>query len=258
MGRVEGKTAIVTGAGAGIGFACARKLLDEGAFVLLVDQHEESLQSAAVCLAGFEDRFHLLCRDVALEATQKEIIEEAIQWQGHCSILINNAAAFVMEDVSATAAAWQVAFNTNVVACARLGHWLREHAASDGKKRAIVNICSISSTHAQPKFATYNATKGALLTLTKCMALDFAAHGIRVNAVSPGTIWTQSNAGHIKARFGVGREGADAHPELGGKHVLGRLGDPCEVANAVCFLASDEASFITGANLYVDGGYSIV
>lgn len=258
MKRVENETAIVTGGANGIGAACVRKLLDEGASVLLIDRDQESLDRARTAFDAYRDTLRIAMFDISHENERCAAIDEAIAWRGSCDILVNNAAAFVMKGIEAETRDWEEVFETNVIACARLSHRMATQGRFRGSNRAIVNVGSISATHAQRRFATYNTSKGALLTLTKCMALDLAECGIRVNSVSPGTIWTESNAVHIKRRFGVDRPGADAHPELGGKHVLGRLGEPSEVANAVCFLASSEASFITGTNLYVDGGYSIL
>ena len=94
-----------------------------------------------------------------------------------------------------------------------------------------MNVCSISALVAQPGFATYNSSKGALLTMTKCMALDLAAKGIRANSVSPGSIWTESNERYIKEHRGLDRAGADSAPDLGGLHLLKRMGEPMEVAS---------------------------
>lgn len=225
---------------------------------MLVDKDNEALETARQTFSVVGDAIKFGHFDVSCEEDRRSAIEQAIEWRGSCDVLINNSAAFVMKGIEAEPSDWQMVFELNVVACARLAHWMATHARFVGINRSIVNICSVSATHAQSHFATYNASKGALLTLTKCMALDLAPAGIRVNSVSPGTIWTESNAEHILRRFGIDRGGADEHPDLGGKHVMRRLGDPHEVANAVAFLASSEASFITGANLVVDGGYSIV
>lgn len=259
MKRLENQTAVVTGGGAGIGAACVRKLLDEGANVLLIDRDEAALDAAYKQYEREEGAtLRIAMLDISRDSDRCTAVDEAIAWRGSCDILVNNAAMCIMKGIEAEESDWREIFNSNVVACANLGHRMATKGRFKGANRAIVNVCSISATHAQPHFATYSASKGALLTLTKCMALDLAGSGIRVNSVSPGTIWTESNAGHIRRKFGVDRVGADAHPELGGKHILRRLGDTFEVANAICFLASGEASFITGTNLNVDGGYSVI
>jgi dihydroanticapsin dehydrogenase len=119
---------------------------------------------------------------------------------------------------------------------------------------AIVNLGSISSFIAQPQFVTYNASKGAVANMTRCMAMDLAADHIRVNAVCPGTVWT-SIVERLAREKGLDRASAEQHPDFGGSHMIKRMAEPREIAHAILFLASDEASFITAENLMVDGGY---
>lgn len=158
-----------------------------------------------------------------------------------------------MEGVGASQATWQRSFTVNAIGYALwINHFVK--ALPKGREGAIVNVSSISAHIAQPDFATYSAAKGAVSSMTRCFAFDLAP-SIRVNAVSPGTIWSESNARFIKENLGLDREAADADPGIGGRHVLQRCGDPEEVANAVVFLCSSTASFVTGAELLVDGGY---
>jgi dihydroanticapsin dehydrogenase len=124
------------------------------------------------------------------------------------------------------------------------------------KGGAIIHICSISAFIAQPGFVTYSTTKGAIASMTRCMALDLAKDNIRVNAVNPGTVWTDSNRDFIQKTLGYDRREAETDPNIGGKHVLKRTADPEEIANCVLFLASNRSSFITASNLMVDGGYT--
>ena len=120
---------------------------------------------------------------------------------------------------------------------------------------AIVNLASISSFVAQPDFVTYSATKAAILQMTRNLALDLAADGIRVNCVCPGTILTRASRDHMER---VGMSLDDFIAAEAPKHLLNRVGTPREVAHAILFLASDDASFITGTHLMVDGGYTAV
>jgi NAD(P)-dependent dehydrogenase (short-subunit alcohol dehydrogenase family) len=119
---------------------------------------------------------------------------------------------------------------------------------------AIVNLGSISSFIAQPQFVTYNASKGAVANMTRCMAMDLAPDNIRVNAVCPGTVWT-SIVERLSRERGLDRSSADQHADFGASHMIKRMAEPREIAYAILFLASDEASFITAENLMVDGGY---
>jgi len=140
----------------------------------------------------------------------------------------------------------------NVIGTALMSRFAAEAMKKSGGG-AIVNLGSISSFVAQPSFITYSATKGALVQMTRNMAMDLAPLGIRVNCVCPGTILTQASHNHMQ-RVGQTLEEFSAHE--GAKNLLGRIGEPREVATAILFLVSDEASFITGAHLLVDGGYT--
>jgi dihydroanticapsin dehydrogenase len=120
---------------------------------------------------------------------------------------------------------------------------------------AIVNLSSISSFIAQPKFWTYNTSKAAIANLTRCMALDLAPDNIRVNAVAPGVVWTQI-VQRLTRQAGMDRAAAEQDPSWGGAHMIKRIAEPREIAYAILFLASDEASFITAENLMVDAGYT--
>jgi dihydroanticapsin dehydrogenase len=133
-----------------------------------------------------------------------------------------------------------------------------KHAAPEMRRvggGAIVNLGSISSFIAQPSHATYNAAKAAVSAMTRCMALDLAKDNIRVNAACPGAVWTQIVESHCR-KAGMDRAAAEADATWGGAHILKRIADPREIAYAILFLASDEASFVTGSNMMVDGGYT--
>ena len=120
---------------------------------------------------------------------------------------------------------------------------------------SIVNLASISSVIAQPEMLTYNATKAAIANMTRCMAMDLANDRIRVNAVGPGTIWTQI-VERLAREAGLSRAEADVAPQWGGAQLIKRIAEPREIAYPILFLASDEASFITGSLLMADGGYT--
>jgi dihydroanticapsin dehydrogenase len=161
-----------------------------------------------------------------------------------------------MKGIDAAAEDWARIAATNIAGPALCAKYTVPEMRKVGGG-AIVNICSISALIAQGEYLTYSATKGALLTMTRCMALDLARDKIRVNAVSPGTVWTEANARFIKQVYGLDRAGADKHPEVGGQHLFERTADPEEIASVVAFLASAEASFMTGENVVVDAGYTI-
>src|SRR5206468_12608660 len=153
--------------------------------------------------------------------------------------------------LEATPEDWHRSLDVNVIGTALCTRYAAECMKKAGGG-AIVNLGSISSFVAQPHFLTYSATKAALVHMTRCMALDLAPHNIRVNCVCPGTIRTAATDRHLAQ---TGTSEAEFLAEQAGLHLLGRVGQPREVANAILFLASDEASFITAASLLVDGGY---
>lgn len=161
---------------------------------------------------------------------------------------MNNAFSFIAGGAEATLNDWGRSFAVGPIAYARLGALAAAGMRKSGGG-AIVNVSSISAFIAQPKRWTYNSAKGAVHTLTKCMALDFARDNIRVNSVSPGWIWTKEL---LKAADG---NRAKWDPVWGQFHMLERCGEPIEVAAAILFLLSSDASFITAADLAVDGGY---
>lgn len=167
-------------------------------------------------------------------------------------MLVNNAAMFLLKGVDATPEDWKTIMETNVFAYAYLMRYAQEEMRSHGGG-SIVNVASVSSVIAQPQMATYNATKGAVLQLTRCAAVDMAPDGIRVNCVCPGLVWT-GQLDKLSAEMGWTR--AQAEAEIGGMQIMKRAADPREIAYPILFLASEESSFCTGSALFVDGGWT--
>jgi dihydroanticapsin dehydrogenase len=192
--------------------------------------------------------------DVANEASVEQMVKEAVRVFGRINILVNNAAVFVLRGIEATPEEWRRILDVNVMGPGLIAkHVVPEMQRAGGG--AIVNLGSISSFIAQPHFVTYNATKAAVSSMTRCMALDLAPDNIRVNAVCPGTVWTDIVQRKTR-EAGMDRAAADAAPNWGGAHMIKRIAEPREIAHAILFLASDEASFITAENMMVDGGYT--
>ena len=246
--RFLGKVAIVTGGSAGIGRATVDELCSEGASVVFTGIEPEIGEQAEKELSVVGSPVLFRHGDMADPEFPARIIRDTIASFGKVDYLVNNAFSFISKGADATAEDWSHVFEVGPVAYARMGAAAAKEMKEVGGG-AIVNLSSISAFIAQPNRWTYNAAKGAVHTLTKCMALDFAPYGVRVNSVSPGWIWTREV---LKAASG---DRAKWDPIWGQFHMLERCGDPVEVAAPILFLLSDDASFITGADLPVDGGY---
>ena len=250
--RLAGRAAIITGGAAGIGRATAELFAEEGARVVVADLDENSGDETVSVIEGKGGEAIFVATDVSREDDAQRLCEQALRVFGRVDILVNNAATFVLKGLEASIEDWRRSLDVNVVGTALVSRFAGEAMKRSGGG-AIVNLGSISSFIAQPQFVTYSATKAALVQMTRNMALDLAPFGIRVNCVCPGTILTRASQDHME-RVGMTLEEFVA--EEGPKHLLGRVGKPREVAYAILFLASDEASFITGTHLMVDGGYT--
>ena len=252
--RLQNKNAIVTGGGNGIGRAIARRFASEGARVTVAELEEDSGRETVGMIEQAGGTAVFVETDTSDPAAVKRAVGAAVAAHGDVDLLVNNAAAFVfgsIEDV--TQDDWMKVFGVNVIGYANC---VREVLPSMRRSNggAIVNIASVSSFIAQPDFIPYNASKGAVAQLTRCLAMDLAKDNIRVNAVCPGAIKTRATDRHIAS---LGLEPEEAYREFGQGAVLKRMGTPDEIASGVLFLASDEASFITGAHIVIDGGATI-
>jgi NAD(P)-dependent dehydrogenase (short-subunit alcohol dehydrogenase family) len=249
--RLQDKVAIVTGAASGIGRATARLFAREGARLVLSDLDQPGLDKVLAEVGS--DKGRGVVGDVSKEATARRLAQEAVTAFGRIDVLVNDAGIHFLKDITdMTEEEWDRLMNINLKSmflCCKhvIPHMLRQ------KKGAIVNLASISSFVGQEMdgastFA-YNITKAGALQLTKSLATRYAADGIRVNCVCPGGIET-----NILKRA-TSEEVAEFWRMSAAGHPLGRNGQPEEVAQAILFLASDDASFVTGCPLLVDGGY---
>ena len=251
---LDGKNAIVTGSGNGIGRAIAMRFAAEGAQVTVADIEEDAGLETVERIAKAGGTALFTHTDTTDEDAIKAAVAETISSHGEVDVLVNNAAAFVfgkIEDI--TPGDWAKVFGVNVIGYA---NFVREVLPSMRRQNggAIVNIASVSSFIAQPEFIPYNASKGAVAQLTRCLALDLSVDNIRVNAVCPGSIRTRATDRHI-AELGLDPE--KSYDEFGQDSPMKRMGKPSEIASGALFLASDEASFMTCAQVVIDGGATI-
>jgi NAD(P)-dependent dehydrogenase (short-subunit alcohol dehydrogenase family) len=248
--RFAGKVAIVTGGANGIGRSIVEELCREGCAVTIADISEVGAEVAKGMNAqGYQVLFRQ--GNLVEDRYCQSVVDQTVERFGQVNYLVNNAFSFTAKGLDASREDWERSFMAGPVAYAMMAKYIVEPLKLQGGG-AIVNMSSISAFIAQPNRWTYNACKGAVNTLTKCMAFDLAPFNIRVNSVSPGWIWTQEvfKAANLD---GGGREKWD--PIWGEFHMLRRCGEPVEVAAATLFLLSEDADFITAADLPVDGGY---
>jgi len=250
--RLKGKVAIVTGGGSGIGRATCELFAEEGAQVVVADVDQRQGESVAANIKNSGGQARFVFADISREEDAARLTEETVGNFLGVDILVNNAAVFVLKGIEATVEDWRRSLDVNVIGPSLVSKFAVEEMKKRGSG-AIVNLGSMSSFIAQRHFVTYSATKAAMVQMTRNMAMDLAPFNIRVNCVCPGTIITQATERH-RAQVGITLEQFMA--EEGAKHLLNRVGQPREVAYAILFLASDEASFITGTHLMVDGGYT--
>jgi NAD(P)-dependent dehydrogenase (short-subunit alcohol dehydrogenase family) len=238
----------VTGAAQGIGAACARRLIADGARVALWDLHDEPGRALAAEL-GSEDGRALYQRcDVASSADVQAAMAATLTFFGRVDGLVNNAGIFrAAEFLDVTEADWDAVIAVNLKGAFLVGQAVARELVRQGTGGAIVNMSSVNGRTAIPTIASYNASKGGIDQLTRVMALSLVKQGIRVNAVAPGTIATEL------ARQAV-LTSEEAKLRILSRTPMGRLGEPEEVADTVAYLLSDAASYVTGEIVVVDGG----
>lgn len=247
--RMQGKVAFVTGGGTGIGAATAIRLAQEGAIVVICGRRQAPLDEVVAKIKAAGGQAEAVQADVSDEAGFTAAIEAAAQRHGRLDVLVNNAMAYSWGTIEATSTAdWHSNFSTSVDGT----FWGTRAAMKLMKERggSIINLSSICGLLGTSHMAGYSAAKAAIINFSRAAAAEGALSGIRVNVVIPAVVETPGTAGMLAD------EAARQNTE---KLIpMGRVGQPEELANAILFLASDEASYITGAALPVDGGRSAV
>ncbi len=250
--RLSEKRAIVTGAAGDIGKAIMAAFLREGAQVIGMDHDRQGLTEAVaeVSVIAPERAGPPIVCDISRASDVQSAVATAAQAMGGVDLLVNNAAAVTAQAtvVDITLEDWDRALAVNLTGAMLLSREAIPHMRKAGGG-VIINVASQLGQRARPGRAAYGATKAALIHLSRIMALDHAAEGIRVNSLSPGAIMTS----RVERRYG-GREAAEK--ALAPAHPLGRLGTADEIAAAALYLASEESAFMTGADLRLDGGFA--
>lgn len=253
-GELSGKVAIVSGGSLGIGRATAELLAAQGASVVLCGRRQEAVDDAVAAITSAGGKAIGVAADVSNSADAERIVRTAVESFGAVDILVNSAGIQTYGTVVETSEElWDKVFDINVKGIYLLAHFAIPEMEERGGG-AIINVSSVQAFQSQKQVAAYTATKGAINALTRAMALDHAEQKIRVNTICPGSIDTPMLRHSADMFRGEGESVDDVVNAWGGAHPIGRVGTGRDVAELICFLASDRATFITGGEFKVDGG----
>ncbi|MDG0791736.1 SDR family oxidoreductase [Cohnella ginsengisoli] len=251
MRGLRGKTAVVTGGAQGLGKAIVQRLSEEGCKVWIFDLKPDGEETATSIRQATGNPVYFVQADIAVERQIEAAFRRVAEVSDSVDILVNNAARFILKGIDATSQEWRAILDVNVIGTSLVTQYCLSLMKKTGAG-AIVNLSSVSGFVGQSSFATYNATKFAIRGLTKCWAIDLSPFRIRVNSVCPGYIRTEA---FENSCIQLGIDPEEENARISQLHILGRQGTAEEVSGVVAFVASDDASFITGEDLMVDGGY---
>lgn len=255
--RLKDKRALITGGASGIGYATVERFLQEGAAVVFADVNAEGCRQAEKNLAQPGRKLKATLGDVSSSTDARRMVEESVNFLGGLDILVNNAGVDIKGSVvELSDHDWERQLGVNVGGVYRMSKFAIPELVKAGGG-AIVNIGSIAAFLGFSGLAAYGASKGAVVQLTRNMAADAARHNIRVNSVNPGVVDTPLLEHACRKQAGPNGDWQAVKRAYVEGQLLRRAAQPAEIASAVLYLASDEASFITGTALLVDGGFAI-
>ena len=254
MFRLDHKIALVTGSGSGIGREIALLYARQGAYVVIADIQLAAAERVVNEITAQDGRAQAVQLDVADEAQVQAVFARVVQEHGRLDILVNNAGVSHVGNILETSLDdWERVMSVNargVFLCAREA--VRQMVARQPQGGVLVNIASVAGMVALDRRLPYSASKGAVISLTRSIAIDFAQQHIRANAICPGTVHTPFVEGFLAKNFPTTSD--EERDKLHARQPIGRMGNPDEIAHAALYLASDEAAFVTGSSLVIDGG----
>jgi 2-keto-3-deoxy-L-fuconate dehydrogenase len=256
MFRLDKKIALVTGAGSGIGQEIATLFAEQGATVLVADIRFDAAEAVAMEILAQEGNAEALRLDVTDEKQVQNVFAQVGQKYGRLDILVNNAGIGHVGNILETSLEdWERVMAVNargVFLCSKYA--VTQMLAQKPQGGVLVNIASVAGMIAVDRRFSYGASKGAVISITRSIAMDFVGQGIRANAICPGTVHTPFVEGFLERNFADRKD--EERQRLHARQPVGRMGRPDEIAHAALYLASDEASFVTGSALVIDGGWT--